>query len=352
MSKFFKALEEAERERALRSGSSADAVRIHQSAVPESPVPVAVVPRPGVPRPGVPRPAVPGPMVRPDEETARRPGPVSTPLDGVDERLVSLVMPAAFEAEQYRGLRHIVEQLHRASGLKVLAVSSPRVGDGKTLTAINLAGALAQGPEARVLLIDADLRRPSVGRLLGFPESGGPGLVSAIQEPRVALDQIVQPRPPFNLSVVCAGATPASPYDVLKSPRLGELLDEARHFYDYIVLDTPPLTPVQDCRVIGRWVDGFLLVVAAQRTPRRLVEEALAVLDRAKILGCVFNDEQDHSISSYDSRYYGGYLAPSQPLLNGHAGPLRRVLSNIGDSLLRRGTRSRPPNDGRRGGPR
>ena len=237
--------------------------------------------------------------------------PPADSADGVDDHLVSLVAPAAFEAEQYRALRHTIEQLHKAHDLRVVAVSSPGVGDGKSTTAINLAGALAQAPDARVLLVDADLRRPSVARLLALGASDGPGLVNAILDPRLTLEQVARPRPPFNLSVIQAGQTPPSPYEVLKSPRLGELLDEARRRYDYIVVDTPPLCPVQDCRVIAHWVDGFLLVVAAHRTPRGLVEEALNVVERGKMLGIVFNGD-DHMPSGH-SRYYGYYGGSRRP---------------------------------------
>ena len=109
-------------------------------------------------------------------------------------------------------------------------MTSAAVGDGKTTTAINLAGALAQSAEARVLVVEADLRRPSVGQLLGLGHPQGPGLVSAIMDPAIGLEQIVHDRPPFNLAVIHPGGTPPSPYEVLRSPRLGELLDEARDF--------------------------------------------------------------------------------------------------------------------------
>jgi capsular exopolysaccharide synthesis family protein len=253
----------------------------------------------------------------------------------VDEHLVSLVTPAAFEAEQYRALRHMVEQLHNAADLKVVAVSSPAIGDGKTLTAINLAGALAQGAEARVLLVDADLRRPSLSQRLGMDPSG-PGLVDAILGPGVTLDQVVQPRRPFNLFVIRAGQTPPSPYEVLKAPRLGELLQEARRQYDYVIVDTPPLTPVQDCRVIGRWVDGFLVVVAAHRTPRRLVKEALTRLDQAKIIGFVFNRDSQ-SLSRHYARYQRAYLETEPPSSNGdRAAALMRIVRGVGRSLRER----------------
>jgi capsular exopolysaccharide synthesis family protein len=219
----------------------------------------------------------------------------------VDDHLVSLVSPAAFEAEQYRALRHMVEQRHRADNVSLLAVSSAAGGDGKTLTAANLAGALAQGSDARVLLIEADLRLPSVARLLGFGTERRLGLVDAIVDVNLTLADVVLTRAPFNLSVVLAGQALPSPYEVLKSPRLGRLLEEARTQYDYVILDTPPLVTVQDCRIIARWVDGMILVVRAHATPRRLVEEALNVLDPAKVLGFVFNHDDQGLARFYSS---------------------------------------------------
>jgi capsular exopolysaccharide synthesis family protein len=199
------------------------------------------------------------------------------------------------------------------------------------MTAVNLAGALAQAPEARVLLVDADLRRPALGPLLSLADANGAGLVDAILDPGLTLDRIAQRRPPFNLSVIAVGHPPPSPYEVLKSPRLGELFEEARRLYDYIIVDTPPLTPMQDCRVIGRWVDGFLLVVTAHRTPRRLVEDALTALDPSKVLGLVFN-QADRSRSDLYSGYYGSHY----PRRRRHpSGVLRRMANKLGDALRR-----------------
>ena len=322
MSKFFKALEQAKRDRSLRVGG------------PAEPAPLVGEPA------GSEHPAT-----LPLAASLPRAPEVADSSDAVDEHLVSLVTPATYEAEQYRSLRHSIEQLHRTASLKVIAVSSPGTGDGKTITAINLAGSLAQSPEARVLLIDADLRRPDLGHMLGL-ERANPGLVGAILDPGLGLDGVVEPRRPFNLSVICAGQTPPSPYEVLKSPRLGVLLDVARRDYDFVVIDTPPLTSIQDCRVIGQWVDGFLLVIAAHRTPRKLVEEALTTLDPAKVLGIVFNQD-DRSIARHYSSYYRGYSSPGQPSPDASAhGALRRAARAVGASLrpLRRASRTgRPP---------
>jgi Mrp family chromosome partitioning ATPase len=104
--------------------------------------------------------------------------------------------------------------------------------------------------------------------------------------------------------VVGTGELPASPYEVLRSPRVGQLLEQARRDFDYVVLDAPPLVAVQDCRLIGHWVDGFLLVVSAHRTPRRQVEEALNVIETSRMLGLVFNGDELPA-ASYYAGYYG-----------------------------------------------
>ncbi|MGH7344160.1 MAG: CpsD/CapB family tyrosine-protein kinase, partial [Candidatus Rokuibacteriota bacterium] len=224
----------------------------------------------------------------------------------VEEHLVSLLTPTSFGSEQYRALRHRIEELHKSANLSVVAVSSPEAGDGKTITAINLAGALAQSPEARILIVDADLRRSSMTEYLGLEDSRTKGLAGAILDSRLSLKDIVEPCPPFNLSVLQAGKRPSSPFELLKSPRLAQLLAEARQQYDYVVLDTPPLVPLPDCSVIGKSVDGFLVVVTAHKTHRKLLNEALSVLDPTTVLGLVFNANDAPRASYYE---YGGRSA-------------------------------------------
>jgi capsular exopolysaccharide synthesis family protein len=222
----------------------------------------------------------------------------TTDLTGVEEHLVSLLAPGSAAAEHYRTLRHLIEALPRVDGGRVVGVTSATRGDGKTTTAINLAGALAQASAARVLLIDADLRAPAVGARLALDPADTGGLADAISRPNESLDRIVRMLPPFNLAVLPAGPPPPLPYETLRGRRLGELLGEARRQFDYVVLDTPPLVPVPDCRVLEPWVDGFFIVVAAHKTPRPLLEEALRVLPPNKVLGIVFN------MDDTERRYY------------------------------------------------
>lgn len=256
-----------------------------------------------------------------------RPGPTQLTippefLKGIEEHLVSLLTPISFEAEQYRTLRYIVEHLRKESGLQVVAVTSPAAGDGKTTTAINLAGALAQSPETRVLLMDADLRRPTLEGNLGMDStSDSSGLVEALLDPSFALRDAVQFLPTFNLAVLSRGNSAIPPHEVLKLPRLGELLAEAREQYDFIVLDTPPMLPVPDCRLLAKLIDGFILVVAAHKTPRKLLEETLNVMDQAKLVGLVLNRD-DRPLSGH----YGYYYSHSSPQNGGQTNWRERVL--------------------------
>lgn len=235
--------------------------------------------------------------------SARKDGP----LEGIDSHLVSLVAPGSAEAEQYRRLRVIVERMHQAGGGTAIAVSSPAAGDGKSTTAINLAGALAQDSNADVVLIEADLHQPS-GILrdhLALRGEDVPGLVDAVLDPDLSLEALVRRLSVFNLSVLLAGSQAAAPYEVLKAARFGELLAEARRRYDYVILDAPPFVPVADCRLIEPWIDGFLMVVAAHRTPRRALEEAFNLMKPEKSLGLIFNGD-DASVSHH-YRYGYGY---------------------------------------------
>ena len=220
----------------------------------------------------------------------------------MDEHLVSLVDSTSFEADQYRTLRHALERTHAAK--KVIGVTSAVPGDGKTTTAINLAGVLAQAPDARILIVDLDLRTPSLGDRLGLTVQS-PGLVDLVFDPALTLDGLARRHPQFRLAVLPAGRALTVPYEVLKSPRLAELMLQASRQYDYVILDTPPLAAVQDARLIADWVDGFVMIVAAHRTPRKLLEEALNVMDPAKLIGLVFNGD-DRRRSDYHGYYYYG----------------------------------------------
>jgi capsular exopolysaccharide synthesis family protein len=230
----------------------------------------------------------------------------------VDARLVSFTAPASFAAEQYQGLRLTIERLAHSRGLQVIAISSPAAGDGKTVTAINLAGALVRGSDQRVLLVDADLRRPSIARLFHIA-AGTVGLADALGDRAMGLPQVVKPLDGLPLDVIPAGTVHGQVGDILRSPRLEELLREARSRYAFVVLDTPPLLPVFDSALLAKSVDGVLMVVAANQTPRKLLGESLNMIDAAKVLGIVFNRDARPLFGYYDS-YYREYFPEASRL--------------------------------------
>jgi capsular exopolysaccharide synthesis family protein len=180
----------------------------------------------------------------------------------IDRRVISLADPMSFEAEQYRRVRHQVEELHAKTGVRTIALTSAVAGDGKSLTSVNLAVTLARGPGARVLLIDMDLRRPTVAKVLGIPVLRG-GFGTLLENPQARLQDYLQSVPKSNLVVIPTKITRADTYELLTSPRFVKILDEARSQFDYIVLDTPPVIPVPDTTLIHRHVDGYLVVVSA-----------------------------------------------------------------------------------------
>lgn len=250
----------------------------------------------------------------PQERTGMRPR-------GNDPHLVALFAPESFETGQYQVLRHALEQTR--GGLGVIAISSPAPGDGKTTTAINLAAVLAQASDLRVLLLDADLRWSSAGRYLGL-HGGHPGLADLISDPALSLDEVVYRDSVLNFAVLPAGRRPDAVYETLAAPRVGEVLEDARRRYDYIVVDAPPLLAVPDCRVIAKWVDGFVMVVAAHKTPRQLVADALNVLDPAKLIGLVFNGDERPL-----SGYYGPYYSYGRPANARQAGWWARARNHV-----------------------
>ncbi|NWF71543.1 MAG: CpsD/CapB family tyrosine-protein kinase [Nitrospirae bacterium] len=224
-----------------------------------------------------------------------------------DDHLVSLVAPATKEAEQYRTLSLMLEQRRHSGLFQVVAISSPTVGDGKSVTAINLAGAFAQSSEARVLLIDFDFRKPSIPAQLGLKDEQMIGFRDAIANPALSLKDIVHRMPAWNLSFVTVGRAQVMPHEIFKSPRFAELLDEARREFEWIVVDTAPLVLAPDCITIGRSVDGFVMVVSANKTSRSELGEALNILGPSKLVGLVFNND-DRLMTSYK---YGPYCLPS-----------------------------------------
>jgi capsular exopolysaccharide synthesis family protein len=205
--------------------------------------------------------------------------------------LVSFLAPVSEQAEQYRTLRHAIERLHAEAGHRVFGLTSAGVGEGKSLTTLNLAGALSQSPNARILVVSGDLHRLGLEEYLGVTRLKWNGLSDALASPDTTLAQVTRRIDSLNLSVVVSGNARTRPYELLASPRFQALMAEARESFDYVLVDTPPILALADARLVGRCIDGFIVVVAAGKTRRADLAEAMSLMDPAKVVGVVLNGD-------------------------------------------------------------
>lgn len=195
--------------------------------------------------------------------------------------------PGALRAEAFRQLRTNLGFLDAAQPARVIVVTSAVAGEGKTTTAVNLALALASDGQ-RVLLLDADLRRPQVATSLRLPDEAG---LSTVLLGAADLGEVVQSFGPDGLDVIGCGAVPPNPSELLGTPAMAAVLAVARQRYDQVVIDTPPLLPVTDAAVVALQSDGAVVVVRHGRTRRAQVETAVQSLAgvNARVLGTVLS---------------------------------------------------------------
>jgi capsular exopolysaccharide synthesis family protein len=205
--------------------------------------------------------------------------------------------------EQYRRLAATLHHVQAERGLKAILVGSALAEEGKTLTAVNIALTLSESYRRRVLLIDADLRRPTVHHAFGFDNIVGLADALAAKEERRLPIVAISPR----LSVLPAGRPNADPMEMLTSSRMIKILDEAASVFDWIIIDTPPVGLLPDANLLAAMLDGAIFVVAAGRTPCAVVQKAVEALGRDRILGVVLNRvaEADAMPGDYYYRYYG-----------------------------------------------
>ena len=205
--------------------------------------------------------------------------------------------------EQYRRLAATLHHVQAERGLKAILVGSALAEEGKTLTAVNIALTLSESYRRRVLLIDADLRRPTVHHAFGFDNIVGLADALAAKEERRLPIVAVSPQ----LSVLPAGRPSADPMEMLTSSRMIKILDEAASVFDWIIIDTPPVGLLPDANLLAAMLDGAIFVVAAGRTPCAVVQKAIEALGRDRILGVVLNRvaEADATPGDYYYRYYG-----------------------------------------------
>ena len=225
-----------------------------------------------------------------------------------------LEAPGSELAEAFRVLRTSILLSSSPHSPQVLLVTSAHPSEGKTFASVNLALALAQRG-SRVLLVDADLRKPSILKALGLPEGGERGLSSFLAEGH-DLDSVLQVFAPApNLWLLPPGPIPPNPAELVSSPAMEGLVRDLRQRFDHIVLDSPPLLLVTDGILLSTLADGVVLVVESGATSRGALNRVRRILDRAgaNTLGAALNKLEDRGGGYYSSHYrYYNYYYPRE----------------------------------------
>ena len=243
-----------------------------------------------------------------------------------------IVVGAGADAGLVEQCRRLAAALHQAQvqgGVRSVMITSAVAAEGKSLTATNLALTLSHSYQRRVLLVDADLRRPSIHEM--FQLSNDAGLGDSLKHPeRTRLPvQAISP----TLWVLTAGQPNPDPMSGLVSGTMKELLAEAAERFDWVIVDTPPMALMPDANLLAGMIDSALLVVGACTTPYPLVQRAIESLGASRILGVVLNRARKPDLSA-EYGYYGRYYAERRPAA-APANPERRGF------FRKRGVRSR-----------
>ena len=218
------------------------------------------------------------------------------------EELVLVHDPFGQISEQFRRLRNSLQALNPDGASRSVLMTSAVHGEGKTVSTLNLAIALAELPHLRILVVDADVGNPSVERYLGLPRRQG---LSEVLRGRLPLELAVRQTALERFDVMGAGAPPRNPAEFLNVDRIRTVLHALKRSYDYVLIDAPPVLAMNHPSVIGSIADGILLVVRVGSTPKGLVEEAFVALENlgGNVLGtCVTDTREPDQRGVYRSR--------------------------------------------------
>jgi len=224
----------------------------------------------------------------------------------IDPHIVTAADPKSPISEQYRILRTNLQSLRLRPGPKAIVVTSAVHGEGKSVTAINLALTLSRQENLRVVLIDGDLRKGTIHKWLGLSSERSGGLSSVLRNNGELNGSLLRLQDP-PLAVLPAGEMPDHPAELLESSHMKRLIATLKTQFDVVIIDAPPVLPVADPGILAAHADGVLLVVRAGKTQRKTVAQAQASLQqmKANILGCVLTHVEYYLPGYY--RYYHYY---------------------------------------------
>ncbi len=215
--------------------------------------------------------------------------------------VITMSEPKSINSEQYRTIRTNIEFSSVDTEVKSLLITSAGPEEGKSTTAANLAVVFAQQGK-KVLLIDADLRKPTVH--FTFKLDNGTGLTSLLLQ-QIPFQKAVLRAKEANLDILTSGPIPPNPAELLSTGAMRDLLSEASAVYDKVILDTPPVLAVADTKILGSYTDGAIMVISSGKTDKEKAAKAKEALDYCpcKLLGAVMNGKKQTKHSDY--AYYG-----------------------------------------------
>ena len=222
----------------------------------------------------------------------------------VEPHLVAITQPRSAYCEQFRSLRTRVLQAGEHQQMRTFVITSAGIGEGKTLTALNLAWLLAQTEGVRALVIDSDLRQPCATDYLGIDVPVG---LSEVLGGDLTFEDAIVRLQPAGLYLMPGGKARDDVAELLSGPTYARVLKEARRLFDYVIIDAPPLGIFTDANVLIDRADGALLVVRSGKTRYAAIDRLLDHLPRERMLGVVLNrvdEEFDPKAYYYQHRYY------------------------------------------------
>ena len=222
----------------------------------------------------------------------------------VEPHLIAVSQPRSAYTEQFRSLRTKILEAGERMQMRAFVVTSAGIGEGKTLTALNLAWLLAQTEGVRALVIDSDLRRPCATDYLGIDAQVG---LSEVLGGQLRLEDAIVRLEPAGLHLLPGGRPRDDVAELLSGPSYARLLTEVRRMFDYIIIDAPPLGIFTDASVLMSRADGGLLVVRAGKTRYSTVDKLLEQMPKERLLGVVLNrteEQPDEASYYYQHRYY------------------------------------------------
>jgi capsular exopolysaccharide synthesis family protein len=229
------------------------------------------------------------------------PTKVVVPSVTSDSRLVCLTEQGGLAAEKFRVLGLKLRYLREKRKLKRIVITSSIPEEGKSLVSANLALNQSRSKVLKTVLIDGDLRRPELARRFGFHRSLA-GLSEVLRGERRLAD-VVYKIEGSGLWFIPAGVTPENPLDLMQSARMQQLLEQLESYFDWIIIDTPPIRPLADTPLWMKLADGMLMVVREGVCDKKQLERAVEVVDRSLMLGLVVNSCSSNEHKYYYSRY-------------------------------------------------